>query len=234
MIRDCREFCFVARRKRNLTLQQIVEAAASLLQRRGYDALTIRNVAELLGVKSASLYWHFKTKDDLEERLADEMFADLIPAEPTDDWRMDLRNGSLRLRAHLLSKRDAGRILAGRLGAGPNRLRQMEAGLGPFLRAGLDARGAAFASHAVHVYVQGFVIFETSPLAAAERKGKSRRRVLDDTRRTLAKLSKSAFPNITALADALTIPDGEGRFLYGLDCLIAGIEQTAMKTRRSR
>jgi TetR/AcrR family transcriptional regulator, tetracycline repressor protein len=212
-----------ARRKRTLNPTEIVQAAARVLQRDGYEALTIRAVADELGVKSASLYWHFETKEALEDLLADELLAGVAFDAITDDWRADLRNGSLRFVRHLLSRRDAGRVLAGRLVAGPNTLRWMEAGLGPFRRAGLSDRDAAFASHAVHIYMIGFVIFQGSDLSSESRAGKSRQEILDQTRRLFRDLPAAEYPNLTALADGLTIPDREGRFLFGLDRLIAGI-----------
>jgi len=216
-----------ARRKRTLTRTDIVQAAARVLQRDGYEALTIRRVAEDLGVKSASLYWHVETKEALEDLLADELLAGVVFGETTDDWRADLRNDSLHFVRSLLAKRDAGRVLAGRLLAGPNTLRWMEAGLGPFRRAGLNARDAAFAAHAVHIYMIGFVIFQGSDLSAEARAGKSRGEILDETRGLFGSLPPADYPNVTALAHGLTIADGEGRFLFGLDRLIAGIADLA-------
>jgi TetR/AcrR family tetracycline transcriptional repressor len=223
-----------ARRRRTLTPAEIVQAAARLLQRDGYEALTIRKVAAELGVKSASLYWHFETKEALEDLLADELLAGVAFGETTDDWRADLRNGSLHLFRHLMSRRDAGRVLAGRMVAGPNTLRWMEAGLGPFRRAGLDGRDTAFAAHAVHVYIIGFVIFQGSDLSSEARRGASRQAILDRSRDLFAGLSPAEHPNITALADGLTVLDPEGRFLFGIDRLIAGIEDMARQGRVTR
>lgn len=216
-----------ARRKRTLNRDAIVEAAVKVLERDGYDALTTRKVADELGVKSASLYWHIETKEALEDLLADELLAGSAFGDFTADWRADLRNGSLRLFRHLMSRRDAGRILAGRLVAGPHTLRWMEACLDPFRRAGLSDRDAAFAGHAVHVYLIGFVIFQGADLSAEARKGSSRQEILDRARVLFAGLSPAEFPNLTALAEPLTVADREGRFLFGIDCLIAGIERQA-------
>ena len=212
-----------AGRKALLTRESIVAAAMRLIERQGYDALTIRNVAAELGVKSASLYWHFPTKEALVDRLADEVLADLKQGQPSRDWRRDLREGSLRLFRYLLSKRDAARLRAGRLLTGPHSLRLMESGLGVFRRAGLKPRDAAFASHAVHVYVVGFVIFAVSPLSAIEADGASPEQALSVARTTLASLPAAEFPNLVELAGPLTEGSRDERFLFGLDCLIAGI-----------
>ena len=47
------------------TKNRIFSAAKSILQRKGYDALSIKNICEEAGVSNGSFYHHFKTKDDL-------------------------------------------------------------------------------------------------------------------------------------------------------------------------
>jgi TetR/AcrR family tetracycline transcriptional repressor len=215
-------------KKRALTRDEIVRAAEHILEKDGYEGLTIRNVAARLGVKSASLYWHFATKEELEDALADELLARVSAdyVEP-GDWKENIRQGSLHMMRRLLSIRDSSRLLAGRFLTGPNALRWMERCLKPFLEAGLGKREVAYASHAIHVYIQGFVIFRSAPLSAMESKGSSKAKVLGATRKKFQGLSPTTFPNIVALADALTDADIEARFLFGLDCLIAGLAQRA-------
>jgi TetR/AcrR family tetracycline transcriptional repressor len=211
-------------RKPLLSRETIVAAAQRVLARDGYDGLVIRNVAAELGVKSASLYWHFATKEALVDQLADEILADFdVAVAPSSDWRADLRERAFRLYRHLLSKRDAGRLRAGRLLTGPNTLRWMEGGLALFRRAGMDGRDAAFASHALHVYIQGCVIFAQTPLSARAAAGAPANEALDAARVAFASLPPAHFPNLVALARPLTEGDADARFLYGLDCLIAGI-----------
>ena len=215
-------------RKPLLSQQAIVAAALRVLARDGLAAVTVRNVAAELAVKSASLYWHFSTKEALLDRLADEMLADLDPGgPPLNDWRADLRERSFRLYRHLLAKRDAGRLRAGRLLTGPNTLRWMERGLGAFRRAGLDGEDAAFASHALNIYIQGAVIFAQSPLSAHAAGGVSPADTLAATRMLFAELPAADFPNIVALAGPLTEGGAYTRFLYGLDCMLDGIAARA-------
>jgi len=222
-------------RKPVLSREAIVAASLRVLERDGLDALTIRNVAAELGVKSASLYWHFATKDALVDQLADELLADLDFAGPLSiDWRADLRERSFRFYKHMLSKRDAGRLRAGRLLTGPNTLRWMEHGLALFRRAGLEGLDAAFASHALHVYIQGFVIFAQSPLSAREAEGAPAAEALGAARALFASLSPAEFPNLVALAGPLTEGDTDARFLYGLDCMIDGIAARSASAGRGR
>lgn len=47
------------------TKEKIFQAAKNILQRSGYDTLSIKHICEEAGVSNGSFYHHFKTKDDL-------------------------------------------------------------------------------------------------------------------------------------------------------------------------
>lgn len=51
--------------KSKKTKEQIFQAAKRILQRSGYENLSIKNICEEAGVSNGSFYHHFKTKDDL-------------------------------------------------------------------------------------------------------------------------------------------------------------------------
>jgi TetR/AcrR family tetracycline transcriptional repressor len=210
-------------RKPTLSPQAIVAAALRVLERDGYEGLTIRGVAAELGVKSASLYWHFATKEQLIDQLSDEVLAGLEAPSPSGDWRQDLRERALVLYRRLTETPGAARLRAGRLVTGPNTLRWMEQGLAIFRRAGLTPFDAAFTSHATHIYIVGAALFAVTPLSAVSADGGSRRAALAAARETFSSLPAETFPNLTSFAEPLTEGGHEARFLYGLDRMIAGI-----------
>lgn len=47
------------------TKERIFQAAKRILQKNGYENLSIKNICEEAGVSNGSFYHHFKTKDDL-------------------------------------------------------------------------------------------------------------------------------------------------------------------------
>lgn len=47
------------------TKEKIFQAAKRILQKNGYENLSIKNICEEAGVSNGSFYHHFKTKDDL-------------------------------------------------------------------------------------------------------------------------------------------------------------------------
>ena len=56
---------------------RIVQAAILLLDERGYEAVSMRDVARLAGIKASSIYNHFAGKDAMLDAVADEFEAEL-------------------------------------------------------------------------------------------------------------------------------------------------------------
>ncbi|MEV0236730.1 TetR family transcriptional regulator [Nonomuraea sp. NPDC050786] len=59
------------------TRSRIQEVALRLFTEQGYEATSLREIAEELGVTKAALYYHFKTKDDIVASLVDGRLAQL-------------------------------------------------------------------------------------------------------------------------------------------------------------
>ncbi|MEU4420772.1 TetR/AcrR family transcriptional regulator C-terminal domain-containing protein [Actinoplanes sp. NPDC024001] len=79
------------RRAPQLTRERIVGEAVGLLDADGIDGLTMRKLAQRLGVTSTALYWHVTTKDDVLDLAVDEIFGEVALPAPGDDWRADVR-----------------------------------------------------------------------------------------------------------------------------------------------
>lgn len=63
---------------RNDTREAIMTAARPMVQARGYNALSFRDLAAAVGIKSASVHYHFPTKGDLAAALARRYTDDLV------------------------------------------------------------------------------------------------------------------------------------------------------------
>ena len=57
--------------KSERTRQRILDAAARAFQRRGYAAVTLKDIAALADMQAGSLYYHFDTKEELVEAVLD-------------------------------------------------------------------------------------------------------------------------------------------------------------------
>src|SRR5579863_3516335 len=126
------------RRRTFLSRDEIVEAAAAILERDGYDALTMRAIAAELGVQAAALYRHIAGRDQLDDLVFDHLMAGCTPDIAGHDWREDLRTIATAWRARLIGRRDATRIAVSLVSVGPNVAPLMAATLGALRRSGLS------------------------------------------------------------------------------------------------
>jgi AcrR family transcriptional regulator len=65
------------RRRRQLTREAITEAALELVDAEGLDALSMRNVAERLGVQASALYGHVSGKQELIQLMLDRVACEI-------------------------------------------------------------------------------------------------------------------------------------------------------------
>lgn len=96
---------------------EIIQAAIELLDEKGYNDLSLRDIAKKLDVKAPAIYWHFKNKalliDYIAEYLLQQTLSELQPRTEDEPWQDWLRNHILLLRQAMLSCQDGGRIVAG-------------------------------------------------------------------------------------------------------------------------
>ncbi len=67
------------------TVARLVDTAGEVLRARGYDGLTVRNVAAAAGVAPATAYTYFTSKDHLVAEVLWRRLVELPPVEPSPD-----------------------------------------------------------------------------------------------------------------------------------------------------
>src|SRR5512141_724295 len=82
-----------ARRRRGVGLDRdgIVAEALRIVDADGVDAVSIRRLADALGVTPMALYWHVRDKAELLELVGQAVIAGVEVPEQQSDWRDDLR-----------------------------------------------------------------------------------------------------------------------------------------------
>ena len=94
-----------------LNRQAVVDAALELLAESGIDGLSMRGLADRLGVKAASLYWHVRDKQHLLELLAEALLDGVtVPSAPFD-WREKVRGACMQLAELLADEVTAGAVI---------------------------------------------------------------------------------------------------------------------------
>lgn len=77
-------------------------AALAVIDAEGLAALTTRRLAAALGVSSAALYHHFKTKDDILDEVARQVLHHVRPPDPAAHWTAQVAQQARSYRQALL------------------------------------------------------------------------------------------------------------------------------------
>ncbi len=217
------------RPQRTLDQPRILRAALELLDEAGLDELSMRRLADHLGVKAASLYRHLRDKDELLVLLADEIAAEIPPLRPTGRWRRDLLNTACNVRRGLHLHRDAARLLAITPPFGPNRLRHIDSTLRILQTAGITGRTAVRAAYHLNNFVTEFVADEARMSAFASTLPAGRKKMFSEARKYFRSLPAAEYPAVVKLADSLSEDDPDGLFRFGLEIWLTGIEKLSRR-----
>ncbi|MFE3994038.1 TetR/AcrR family transcriptional regulator [Streptomyces goshikiensis] len=127
-------------RKPLLSRDLIVEAAGTLVDAEGLEAVSTRRLAAALGVSGPSLYNHFRTKDEILDAVADAVSArvDLSMFDAADGrgWRAALHDWAHSYRGALSDHPNIVPVLARGPGRRPAGLRVADAVFGAMTAAG--------------------------------------------------------------------------------------------------
>lgn len=213
-----------------LTPRIVVEGALALADAEGLRAVTIRRLAERLGVTPMALYWHFRSKDELLDGMAARIFEAVDPAvDASAPWPAQLRTLLASMLAALRAHPAAAILLSTRTVSSEGSLRATEAALAILGRAGFaPAEATQIARHALGAVVN-LVAGEPGVVARDESEAlmDARRRA----RRLLESLPPDRYPRLVEAAGPLSEGvDPDAYAAFGLDLLLAGIE--AMAARR--
>lgn len=209
-----------------LNQDQIVEAALELLDRKGVSGVTTRKVAERLGIKSASLYWHIRDREHLLDLLSDRIVAGARWPRESTGWRKKIERLMHEYLRCLLDHRDAAKVAAGRPPTGPNRLRGAEMLLSSLVAAGLTERESIGAGLVLTTYVVGFALEQQAASGSSA-----------EEEEEVAGSFAAAYPTLARLADKLGPGSTSARFGQGLGLILDGIEArlgAPAKARRRR
>lgn len=146
-----------------LSRAAIASAAIQILDENGLEGLTMRAVAGKLGAGTMSLYRHIENRDELLDLVVTEL-ADRIQFDPpSGDWRTDLANVAGRMKEELVRRPQLTLLLTSRARATATSLRALNSTLGILRTAGLGARDAVRANHALGNLVAGAALWEAEP-----------------------------------------------------------------------
>lgn len=198
----------------------VVRAALKLLDEKGAEAVSVRGVADQLGVRMNTVLWHTKTKARLSELMADAIIGAVALDELPDAAEPRARELAHRYRRALLAHRDGAAVVAGTYAPEPATLDFAEAMVEALLRMGLDDRAAVWTCWTLVYFILGLAQ-EEQELASILRSGRDDPARTDAARRRFTQaLSATAHPTLNRVARHFTDPSFDERFSYGLSLIL--------------
>lgn len=208
-----------------LTGDRVLDGALALADRIGLEALTIRRLADELGVKPMTIYHYVPSKDAIVDGMVERVFAEIdLPPEDLP-WTQAVRVRCLSSR-HALNRHPwAAPLMESRMSPGPVSLRHHEAVLACLRRGGLSWQLTAHAYAILDSYIFGFA-FEEAHVPSTGEGG-----LTELTKEIAAGFDPSTYPTLSAFtAEHVLQPDYSfgASFEFGLDLIITGLERAAL------
>lgn len=204
-----------------LSRPRVVVEAVRLADREGVDGLSMRRLADALGVGAMSLYRYVASREDLLDAMINVVFEEIeLPVEQTD-WQSAIRGRSASARQVLALHRWAIGLMESRTSPGPAHLRHREAVTACLRRAGFSVVMATHANWLLDVYVYGFALQEAGlPFDSADEFADMAEGVY------LPQLPPAEFPYLNESAAALVAAgyDPAEEFTFGLDLVLSALE----------
>lgn len=209
--------------KPGLTVERIVQTAIELADAEGLEAVSMRRVADRLGVGAMSLYRYVPGKRQLLDLMLDAVHAD-DSEMPEGDWRTRLEWLARRSRDRIVRHPWMLEVSVGRRPPlGPNILADFDAYLAAVSGIGLTPQEAIAATELVSFFVQGAT--HTAIEAARAQQEVSDEEYWGEREEFWEDyFEPERFPAISAVWDAGGYEDALDSFEFGLQRILDGIE----------
>ena len=216
-------------RRIRLSRDRVLSAAVALADEIGIDALSMRRLAEELGVVPMALYKHIASKEELLDGMVDIVVAEIDPPVSSTDWKRAVRQRILSARRSLQRHPWASGVIETRTTPSPAMLAYINSMIGVFRAGGLSADLTHHALHTMGSRLYGFTqdVFDDS------------QSIDPATQAMLIREMQGTYPHIaemiaTVYHDQASIVGGgcddQFEFEFALDLLLDGLETLRRQT----
>jgi AcrR family transcriptional regulator len=219
-----------------LSKERVLNAAIAVADQGGIESLTMRKLAQELGVEAMSLYYHVANKDQVLDGVVDVIVTEIMgavsqiddPAGPdpasSGDWKTAMRRRILAARQILLRHPWAPGVIETRTTMSPSIIFYFEALLGVFRSGGFSYDVAHHALHALGSRALGFSQELFKPDDAAG----------EDASSAMFEEMASRLPNLVGMMSEIAHDDpgstlgwcdDQTEFEFGLDLILDGLDK---------
>ncbi len=213
-----------ARAREPLTKERIQRAAVALADEGGVESLSMRRLAQELGVVPMALYKHVANKDEVLDGMVDVVVGEIDPPLEDADWKTVMRERILSARRALLRHPWASRVIESRTDPTPMVIGYMDSMIGILRDGGFSIDLTHHAMHAMGSRALGFSqeLFDDSPEDPPQIQAIAMQQMAEQ------------FPNISEMVEAISHDEGsvvglgcddQFEFEFALDLMLDGLER---------
>ena len=219
-----------AARRTPLNRDRVLRTAVELADQSGLESLSMRRLAEELGVVPMALYKHVAGKEELLDGMVATLIGEIGPAVHDTDWKSAVRLRVLSARRALQRHPWARQAIESRTNKTPAVLEYMDSFIGMFLAGGFSPDLTHHVMHAVGGRMWGFTqeLFDdpAGPQAPDD--------VPQEALIAMFQQMAARYPNVVAMATAVPHDvdsvvgrgcDDQFEFEFALDLLLDGFER---------
>lgn len=211
-----------------LSRDRVLRAAVELADGIGIEALSMRRLAQELGVVPMALYKHVANKEQLLDGMVETVVGGIGRPASGPDWRGAVRQRILSARAALLGHPWAAQVIRSRSGPTPAVLAHLDSVIGLFRAGGFSVDLTHHVMHALGGRVLGFTqeVFDAAPDPDPA------------ARPAMPPEAAAAYPHVAELAGAAAHDgdsvvgggcDDQFEFEFALDLLLDGFERLRLQ-----
>jgi AcrR family transcriptional regulator len=210
-----------------LSRDRVLRGAVSVADAGGIDGLTIRSLAQSLGVKPMAVYYYVANKEEILDGIVDLVFSEIALPEVGGDWRAEMRRRAHSARRVLRAHPWAIGLMESRTSPGPATLRHHDVVIATLRAAGFSHQLTAHAYAALDRYTYGFALQEAGlPFEESGTVGEVAEPIMEQ-------FSTGGYPHLVEMATDYYLQPGYNfgdEFEWGLDLILDGLDRRAVLT----
>jgi AcrR family transcriptional regulator len=211
-------------RREPLTREALTTVALGIVDAEGLEALSMRRLAQELGVQASGLYTYVSGKAELLQLMLERVSAEVeIPDPDPERWQEQVKDVLRDLYRVFSAHRDLAGAALANIPLSASALTFADRAIALLLAGGLSPRVAAFAADLLPQYVT-VSAYEGSLFAQRLEREPG---YFGEVAAYFAALPPERFPTLTKLRDELMSNEGDERFEFGLDVLVRGLASLA-------
>lgn len=208
-------------KKRDLSVQKIIETSISLINENGLEALTMRKLAAKLNVQASAVYWHVKNKEKLLQLLSVHISKKISFPEEHLEWKAKLTHLAIENRNAMSSIRNGPEIMMQTIPTDPYRLSLIDYMIKILVQEGFSHLQSLEIVNVINNYTIMFTMDEMIQLE--QQSNPSTQEYIQEF---LSNLSEK-YPHFHhALRSQVEKPNQYKMFLSGLTAILDGYEQS--------